>query len=80
MQQETRRKQGRRIAVIIAATGLGWIAIQVLGAALGLSQRFMVLFDMLAGVGFVMALWLSYQMRQGAQSDKQTGNGQTDKD
>ncbi len=63
MQGETRRKQGRRIAVIIAATGLSWILVQIVGAALGVSQKVMVLFDMLAGVGFVMALWLSYQMR-----------------
>lgn len=64
LQNDSRRKRGQRIAILVAGTGLCWIALQVAGSAIGLSQKVMVLFDMLAGVGFVMALWMSYQLRR----------------
>lgn len=75
-QDRGRGRQGRVIALVIAATGLGWIGVQVAGAALGLSQNVLVLFDMLAAVGFVVALWMSYGLwrYQGERREK------TDKD
>ncbi len=52
---------GRRAAIVMAVTGVLWIAITWLGGALEWSHRFRALFDLAALAGFGFALWLVYQ-------------------
>jgi len=52
-------RRGRRIALVIAGTGLVWILLTVLGQALGLSQRLRALFDLAALAGFGWGLWMA---------------------
>ena len=59
--------KGRHIALVIAATMLGWLAVTLfIGPALGLTGRYALLFDFAALAGFrpkkhptgVRSLWL----------------------
>ena len=53
-------RTGRRIALLIAGTGLGWIIVNAIGASLGWSPRMFALFDLAAAAAFGWALWLIY--------------------
>ncbi len=55
-------RKGRQIAVLIAATGLIWIAAQFLGMALGISHRWLALVDLMALAAFLMALVMTLQI------------------
>ena len=50
---------GRRLALVIAGTGLLWILATLLGDEYGWSQRTRGLFDILALVGFGYAFWMA---------------------
>ncbi len=50
------RRDGRAVAIVIAATGLFWIAATWAGARWGWSVRTMALMDLIALAGFVFAL------------------------
>ena len=63
-------RRGRMIALVIAGTGLGWIAVTAIGAALDWSQRLRALFDLAALGGFVWALWMLYGHWRDRQKDK----------
>lgn len=63
-------RRGRVIALVIAGTGLGWMAAFALGVALDLSQRLRALFDLAALGGFVWALWMLYGLWRDRQKDK----------
>lgn len=54
--------RGRRIALVIAGVGLGWILATYLGEALDLSQRLRALFDLVALAGFGWAIWMIYRL------------------
>ena len=49
-------RQARVVSIVIAATMIGWMAAQWLGGWLGLPDRFVFLFDLLALAGFLWAL------------------------
>lgn len=53
-------RRGRVIALVIAGTGLFWIAATVIGQALALDQRLRGFMDLVAGAGFIWAIWMIY--------------------
>lgn len=63
-------RAGRRAALIMAGTGLFWIAATWIGGELGLSNRVRALFDLAALAGFGYALWATYQVWRLRQGDK----------
>ncbi|MBV2360565.1 DUF5337 domain-containing protein [Thalassococcus sp. CAU 1522] len=62
--------KGRRIALVIAGVGLGWMAATALGGALDWSQRTRALFDLAALAGFGWAIWMIWGMWRARQDDK----------
>ncbi|MCT4553349.1 MAG: DUF5337 domain-containing protein [Pelagimonas sp.] len=52
------QKRGRQIALVIAGAGFAWILANILGTLLGVSHRFMALFDLAALAAFVWAIWM----------------------
>lgn len=65
-------RQGRIIALVIAGTGLFWIAATAIGGALDWSQRTRAFFDLAALAGFGMAMWMIYGLWRSRQTDKGT--------
>jgi threonine/homoserine/homoserine lactone efflux protein len=63
-------RKGRMAAMVIAGTGVFWIAATLLGSQLGLTQRTRALFDLMALAGFVWAVWMIYQIWRLRQSDR----------
>ncbi len=55
-------RQGRLVALVIAATVILWLAAQWLGGWLGLPVRYVFLFDLAALAGFVWALFATWQI------------------
>ncbi|MEN9062476.1 MULTISPECIES: DUF5337 domain-containing protein [Ponticoccus] len=53
-------RRGRMIALVIAGTGLFWIAATIIGQMLELSQRLRAFMDLAAGAGFIWAIWMIY--------------------
>lgn len=53
-------RRGRLVALVIAGTALFWIAANALGMALDWSQRLRALIDLVAGAGFIWAIWMIY--------------------
>ncbi|WP_417205081.1 DUF5337 domain-containing protein [Antarctobacter sp.] len=68
--QQDFNRRGRVIALVIAGTGVGWIAATAIGGALDWSQRLRALFDLAALGGFVWALWMVYGLWRDRQKDK----------
>ncbi|WP_138933685.1 DUF5337 domain-containing protein [Roseovarius arcticus] len=59
------RKQaqaGRRAALVIAGTAVLWVAVTFIGSKLGLDQRTLALFDLMALGGFLWAVWMIYNI------------------
>ena len=63
-------RAGRRAAIVLAGTGLFWIAATWIGGALGLENRVRALFDLIALAGFGLALWMTYQAWRERQDDE----------
>ncbi|CUH50660.1 DUF5337 domain-containing protein [Shimia marina] len=63
-------KQGRFAALVIAGTGLFWIAAIVIGEWLALPERTRALLDLIALAGFVFALVLIFRIWRARQEDK----------
>ena len=63
-------RRGRQIAVLIAAVAIGWVLADALGSALGWSAGVQAFFDLAAGGGFVMALWMVYGLWRASRQDK----------
>ncbi|MFZ7090476.1 DUF5337 family protein [Primorskyibacter sp. 2E233] len=53
-------KTGRKIALVIAGTGVAWIIVNALGAAMGWTSRTLALFDLAALAAFGWAIWMIY--------------------
>ncbi|PTX05400.1 DUF5337 domain-containing protein [Pararhodobacter aggregans] len=64
-------KRGRVISLVIAGTGLVWLAALALGDTLGWSQRTLAFFDLAALAGFTMALWLLFGLWRARQNNKE---------
>ncbi|MDE0589259.1 DUF5337 domain-containing protein [Halocynthiibacter sp. C4] len=54
--------KGRMLALVIAGTAIFWVAAQSLGSMLDWSQRTRLLFDLMAGAGFVWSVVVGYQI------------------
>ena len=59
-QEKALGRQGRMIALVIAAVALFWMGAIALGSALDWSQRTRALFDLIALAGFIWAIWMIY--------------------
>lgn len=55
-------RQARTVSIVIAGTMVLWMAAQWLGGELGLSSRFVFLFDFAALAGFLWALIVTVQI------------------
>ncbi|EIE51899.1 hypothetical protein AL036_07640 [Salipiger aestuarii] len=63
-------RQRRVIALVIAGTGLGWIAAIMVGELLGWTQRTRAFFDLAAIAGFGTAIWMIYGLWRARQKDR----------
>ncbi len=63
-------RQGRVIALVIAGTGLGWIAAMMAGELLDWTQRTRAFFDLAAIAGFGTAIWMIYGLWRARQQDR----------
>lgn len=52
-------KAGRRLALVIAGTGILWVLANLIGEEYGWSNRARALFDLLALAGFGAAFWIA---------------------
>ena len=66
-QQQAR--QGRVVALVIAGTMILWLAGQRIGGAIGLQDRYVFLFDLLALAGFLWAMIVAFQMWRNRQDN-----------
>lgn len=57
-------RQGRQVAVVIAATVILWLGAQWLGPQLGLVGNYAFLFDLAAMAAFLWALIVTYGLWQ----------------
>ena len=70
MTRDEQGRRGRTIALIIAGTGLFWIAATALGAFLGLTQRTRALFDLAALAGFGFAIYMLIDLWRARRKDE----------
>ena len=61
---------GQRVALFTAGVGVFWVLSTFVGGLLGLSNRVIALFDLMALVGFGWALWMTYGIWRSRQNDK----------
>lgn len=66
---DTARK-GRKVALLIAGTGVYWALATFIGAQLGLDNRTRALLDLIALAGFVLAVAMIYQIWRARQNDQ----------
>ena len=55
-------RQGRRIALVLAGTGVYWIGITWLGSELAWTNRTRALFDLAALAAFGWCMWMIFQI------------------
>jgi len=55
-------RQGRIVALVIAATGALWVLAQVFGPRLGLAGEYAFLVDLAALAAFVWSMFVAYGM------------------
>ena len=67
---EDQSRRGRQIALLIVAVAIGWVLVNALGGIFGWSQRARAFFDLAAGGGFVMALWMLYGLWRASRQNK----------
>lgn len=63
-------RKGRKVALLIAGTGVYWALATFVGGQLGLDQRTRALLDLIALVGFVLAIVKIYQIWRSRQNDQ----------
>lgn len=63
-------RMGRRAALILAGSMLLWLGAQFLGGRLGWDLRLAFVFDLLAFVGVLWALWITYQVYRRRRADR----------
>lgn len=68
--QDAQNRQGRRAALVIVGTALFWILSELIGAQMGWSVRVRALLTMIAGAGFVWALWMIFQIWRARQDNQ----------
>jgi len=68
--RDSHSRQGRIIALVIAGTGLAWMAATAAGVALDWSQRTRAFFDLAAIAGFGTAIWMIYGLWRSRRKDR----------
>ena len=68
--KDTEQAQGRRVALVIAATAVLWVLATFIGGQMGISNRLLALADMLALAGFVWAIWMVYNIWRARQDNQ----------
>lgn len=63
-------RQARMASVVIAATMVLWMGAQWIGGRLGLPERYVFLFDLLALAGFLWALIVTWQIWRKRRDDE----------
>jgi len=63
-------RKGRQAALVIAGTAVVWVLGSFAGGQLGVSNRMLALFDLVALAGFVWALWMIYQIWRARQDNQ----------
>lgn len=63
-EEQRLERQGRVVALVIAATMLLWLLANWLGPQLGLAGRYALLFDFAALAAFFWALVVTWQIRR----------------
>lgn len=61
-QEKSLARQARLVALVIAGTMILWMAAQWIGREIGLQDRFVFLFDMLAMASFLWAFIVTFQI------------------
>ena len=69
-ERENQSRKGRQAALVIAGTAVFWVLAILIGGQLGLSNRMLALFDMLALAGFIWALWMIFQIWRARQNNQ----------
>jgi len=52
-------KAGRRVALVVAGTGIFWVLANLIGSEYGWSSRTQAFFDLAALAGFGAAFWIA---------------------
>ena len=63
-------KAGQRVALTVAAVGVLWVLVTMIGSEYGWSNRTRAVFDLAALAGFGFALWQTYQLWRTCGNDK----------
>lgn len=63
-------RKGRKVALVIAVTGVFWVAATFIGGKMGLDMRMRALFDLIALAGFILAIAMIYQIWRARQNDQ----------
>lgn len=63
-------KAGQRVALTVAAVGVLWVLVTMIGSEYGWSNRTRAVFDLAALAGFGFALWQTYQLWRSRRNDK----------
>ncbi|WP_322892723.1 MULTISPECIES: DUF5337 domain-containing protein [unclassified Yoonia] len=63
-------KAGQRVALTVAAVGVLWVLVTIIGREYGWSNRTRALFDLAALAGFGFALWQTFQLWRARRNDK----------
>ena len=67
---KTKTNSGQRVALFTAGVGIFWVLSTWAGGQFGLSNRMIVLFDIMALFGFGWALWMTYGIWRSRQKDE----------
>ncbi|WP_019955760.1 DUF5337 domain-containing protein [Yoonia vestfoldensis] len=63
-------KAGQRVALTVAAIGVLWVLVTMIGSEYGWSNRTQAFFDLAALAGFGFALWQTYKLWRSRRNDK----------
>jgi threonine/homoserine/homoserine lactone efflux protein len=63
-------KAGQRVALTVAAVGVFWVLVTMIGRQYGWSNQTRFIFDLAALAGFGFALWQTYQLWRTRRNDK----------
>lgn len=69
-EREDQSRKGRQAALVIAGTAVFWVLAELIGAQMGWSLRLRALFTLIAGAGFIWALWMIFQIWRARQDNQ----------
>ncbi|MBW7922776.1 MAG: DUF5337 domain-containing protein [Rubellimicrobium sp.] len=67
-------REGRRVMIVLAGTGILWVLATEIGKTYDWPMRVSAFFDILALAGFALGLWMTYQLwRRRGGTDRNDG-------